>query len=266
MTLCNFFRWTNGEFLLEDLPEVTLLTHWGYLSYAHLGPLLDSLGSESVMETFDAALPLRRLGICNTARDCALWVGTEGSFTPLHRDSYGFNLVFHWKGTKEWKLWPPNSCQRSFRLPFEESTIWSDESAFTESPLVAELVAGDLLVVPRHWWHLVRATSTSVSTNLWRSLPADINEQVKERLCHLFISALAPEDNFEAFVNTAEERPTVDECTESLLELLSDCDSTNGETSLRTELLETLLSDDILTLLAGQLRAQFGRHRTDNEY
>lgn len=32
---------------------------------------------------------------------------------------------------------------------------------------VVELSAGDVLVVPRHWWHYVENLTTAISINMW---------------------------------------------------------------------------------------------------
>ena len=38
---------------------------------------------------------------------------------------------------------------------------------------VVDLKAGDLLYVPKHWWHFVECMETSVNVNLWCPLPSD---------------------------------------------------------------------------------------------
>ena len=49
---------------------------------------------------------------------------------------------------------------------------------------------GDLLFVPRHWWHHVDALTHSVSVNTWIPHPRDHRERVSEALVRVLVSAL----------------------------------------------------------------------------
>jgi hypothetical protein len=71
------------------------------------------------------------------------------------------------------------------------------------SPLVAAgaqcvtLGPGDVLFVPRHWWHFVRSETDSVSVNLWLPHPLDGRERVKEALARLLVCSLHGLDDAE---------------------------------------------------------------------
>ena len=55
------------------------------------------------------------------------------------------------------------------------------------------LRAGEVLFVPRHWWHDVQTVShTALSVNHWIALPTDRRERVKEALVALLATALLP--------------------------------------------------------------------------
>jgi HSPB1-associated protein 1 len=123
--------------------------------------------------------------------DSTFWLGTAGAHTPCHYDTYGFNLVAQLAGRKRWILYPPeDTCfLQPTRIPYEESSVysrinfekWAEAVPVIEGthPHVVELVPGDVLFVPRHWWHHVRNEELSVSINTWIELA---NEDHKARL------------------------------------------------------------------------------------
>lgn len=60
-----------------------------------------------------------------SAEDSTFWMGSAGSFTPCHRDSYGYNLHAQITGKKEWILWPPDAPLHPTRIPYEESSVFA---------------------------------------------------------------------------------------------------------------------------------------------
>lgn len=58
--------------------------------------------------------------------DSTIWIGSEGSFTPCHQDTYGSNLVAQIDGVKRWYLFPPSDAEmlRPTRIPYEESSVF----------------------------------------------------------------------------------------------------------------------------------------------
>ena len=137
----------------EILPELTTLTAW-------LEP------------------PLRR----NLAGNWSLWIGSGGQRTNTHYDE-SENFYFVLKGSKQFQLFPPEQSRNLYSGPLHggrggvtESRVdaWNpDARAF---PLYAEaqhhsvrysLAAGDMLYLPKCWWHNVAATGINLSANYW---------------------------------------------------------------------------------------------------
>lgn len=94
---------------------------------------------------------------------------TDISCLPALYARYGGNVVVQLQGTKRWLLYPPGDSGSMYltRIPYEESSVFSMVSVtnpdhskfprFSENEAVLAVVeAGDVLVIPRHWWHDVR--------------------------------------------------------------------------------------------------------------
>ncbi|CAF4409776.1 unnamed protein product, partial [Adineta steineri] len=102
------------------------------------------------------------------------WIGSQGSHTPCHYDTYGINFVAQILGRKRWLLFPPDSAisQLQTRIPYEESSVYLDIE-----PMILDkfhnidvyditLEPGDVLFVPKHWWHFVSSIdSITISVN-----------------------------------------------------------------------------------------------------
>jgi hypothetical protein len=104
-----------------------------------------------------------------------LWLGSRGSHSPLHYDTYGRNVIAQMSGSKRWLIWSPNEFNAhplpTLRVPYEESSVYScfDPMVYIDSDgsLNAEinqqypgcmsitLNAGDVLYMPPHYWHFV---------------------------------------------------------------------------------------------------------------
>jgi hypothetical protein len=110
------------------------------------------------------------MGVPNvTAASSTFWMGSNGSHTPLHYDSYGNNVIMQLYGTKRWCIWYPTEANCAVlsptRIPYEESSLYADTSRF--DPMREEDMArhppdftitlhrGDVLYLPKHCWHFV---------------------------------------------------------------------------------------------------------------
>ncbi|XP_052091231.1 HSPB1-associated protein 1 homolog isoform X2 [Mytilus californianus] len=125
--------------------------------------------------------------------DSTIWIGSEGCYTNCHYDTYGFNLVAQIYGRKRWTLFPPSDTKYMYptRIPYEESSVFSqvnvkkpDTTTFhlfkNSHPHVVILEPGDVLYVPRHWWHFVESLETSISINTWVEMFIQIQEEDKD--------------------------------------------------------------------------------------
>lgn len=111
------------------------------------------------------------------------WFGPGGTVTPLHHDPY-HNLLCQVVGTKRVLLYPHNSGDYSSNIsrmyPHTDPLLFNTSQVDPEnleiikfplfsdvSGLVATLKPGDMLFIPRGWWHHVRALEVSFSVSFW---------------------------------------------------------------------------------------------------
>eukprot|EP00041_Stephanoeca_diplocostata_P013714 m.242272 g.242272 ORF g.242272 m.242272 type:complete len:594 (-) comp19440_c0_seq1:267-2048(-) len=143
----------------------------------------------------------------DTSHDRAtnFWFGTEDAVTQCHYDSYGCNFVTQIHGRKRWIMFPPSESSKLYptRMPYEESSVFSDVNIerpdAQRHPLFrsaigyeAILEPGDVLFVPRHWWHHVTCLSTSISVNRWLPHPSDDLARSHEALVRVLLAELLP--------------------------------------------------------------------------
>jgi len=173
---------------------------WAYWDYKYMAHLLPA---EHL-----AAFPWTDLGFPTRAGEkSTLWVGTKGANTPCHQDSYGTNLVAQLIGRKTWTLFPPSdsSLLQPSRLPYEESSVYSlinfenleknSESTLHDlshsTPYIVTLQPGEVLFVPRHWWHFVCNEEFSISVNTWLPHSLDHEARLEEALVRVQAGSLA---------------------------------------------------------------------------
>ncbi|NXA08332.1 HBAP1 protein, partial [Sapayoa aenigma] len=144
-----------------------------------------------------------------SGKESTLWIGSEGANTPCHLDSYGCNLVLQVQGRKKWHLFPPGDTSFLYptRIPYEESSIFSkvnianpDLKRFPEfknsTAHVVTLSPGQVLLVPRHWWHYVESIDPiTVSINSWIELDADHEARVEEAITRMLVCAIKSAEN-----------------------------------------------------------------------
>ncbi|KAF0026757.1 hypothetical protein F2P81_021494 [Scophthalmus maximus] len=219
-TLGHFLNWTRGQSRTKDVGPFSEFSHseyWAYADYKYIALLFQDQSSmfEDVRWS-DFGFEGR------DGRDSTLWIGTEGANTPCHLDSYGCNLVLQVQGRKRWHLFPPEDTSTLYptRIPYEESSVFSqvdvlrpDLSRFPDfhgaRVHVVTLQPGQVLYVPRHWWHYVESVDpVTVSVNSWIELEADDVARVGEAVTKAVVCALKgarSDDNTDDWLNPTEE-------------------------------------------------------------
>ncbi|KAL4239338.1 Cupin superfamily protein [Mactra antiquata] len=154
--------------------------------------------------------------------DSTIWIGSHGAYTPCHQDTYGFNLVAQLHGRKRWYMFDPSQTEYMYptRIPYEESSIYSEVNIrypdlnkhprFQKStPYIVDLEPGDVLYVPRHWWHFVECLESTITINTWVPLDADRQSRLDESCSRLLfsslLSTLGSVIDRKQFLNTGEE-------------------------------------------------------------
>ncbi|XP_044012037.1 HSPB1-associated protein 1 isoform X2 [Aphidius gifuensis] len=184
---------------LEDFLKIELNDKWYYFDYKYMFEWFDD--KQELLDNIN----WNSFGYDKTGKDSTLWIGSKGAHTICHQDSYGCNLVCQIHGRKEWLLFPPETGKflKRTRLPYEESTVYSQFNFFSPSeeeeeiiltidtnPIVIVLEPGDVLLVPRAWWHFVESLELSVSVNVWLPLVDDSKARLKESLVKLFMTRI----------------------------------------------------------------------------
>ena len=111
-----------------------------------------------------------------------VWIGTGGTRTPLHFDSYD-NLLVQVVGSKIVRLYDmEETCnlyvlskgERSYANQGNMSAIDCENEDFIQHPKATDakytevvLFPGDCLFIPKLTWHYVRSLTTSFSINFW---------------------------------------------------------------------------------------------------
>ncbi|XP_017052563.1 lysine-specific demethylase 8 [Drosophila ficusphila] len=176
-------------------------THWAAYQYkrAHEIPA-------SCLKGIDFSC----FGFPEHGNDFSLWLGSEQANTPCHYDTFGVNIVVQVFGCKSWLLFPPETPLQSTRVPYEESSVYCLDNFYAPDPEKMQhyeelgreayhcnLQAGDVLVVPRHWWHYVEAMSTSLSVNYWVPLKVDMDLALDEFLVKHIVESFVKGENDE---------------------------------------------------------------------
>ena len=100
------------------------------------------------------------------------------SATPLHRD-FPENLLAQVVGYKKLIMFPPDDDHRMYAFSSRSllpsfSPVDAEHPDYSRyprmrgaSPLHVTLSPGEVLYLPRQWWHQVRSIDDSISVNFW---------------------------------------------------------------------------------------------------
>ena len=226
---CSFKSQDLGEFFrfLATNRDTTTFRYAGYTHFA----ILNSAAQQ--FHTFDWSWAgLKDVGSSKST----LWAGSTGSFTPCHQDSYGCNLHAQIIGCKEWLLWPPDYDLGATRLPYEESSTFSSvdvlDENYAKSALRIVVSPGEIIFIPKHWWHLARNLETSVSINTWIELSTDSVDRIQEAITRLLICSLKGSESPQDWVNPGEEISKSHENEMFLRQAINQSNQTSGSTSM----------------------------------
>ncbi|NXX74055.1 HBAP1 protein, partial [Urocolius indicus] len=213
-TRCSYVKATLEEFLAWSCEQPSCLSgpfscyehsrYWAYADYKYIAKIFED--KPEIFQDIrwsDFGFPGR------SGKESTLWIGSEGANTPCHLDSYGCNLVLQVQGRKRWHLFPPGDSSFLYptRIPYEESSVFSkvnvpnpDLKRFPEfknaTAHVVTLSPGQVLLVPRHWWHYVESIDPiTVSINSWIELDADHEARVEEAITRTLVCAIKSAEN-----------------------------------------------------------------------
>jgi hypothetical protein len=150
-------------------------THQSKIAYLAQHPLIDQIPTLSNDLDMKPG-PCGPLGPSHVY----VWIGTGGTRTPLHFDSYA-NLFVQVVGVKYVRLYSHDetpklhvSQKQSYSLQGNMSDVDCEQEDYKTFPLAKDvkyeevlLLPGDALFIPARAWHYVRSLSTSVSVNYW---------------------------------------------------------------------------------------------------
>jgi lysine-specific demethylase 8 len=124
------------------------------------------------------------LGELNADADTRVWIGSAGTRSMLHSDLKD-NLFCQVWGEKDVVLIPWQDSPAAY--PFPDNIVNSQldlaELDLERFPRLRETVLyastvrpGDVLFMPRGWWHDIRARTPSVSVNHWFGQPLELRD------------------------------------------------------------------------------------------
>uniref|UniRef100_A0A452H771 JmjC domain-containing protein n=1 Tax=Gopherus agassizii TaxID=38772 RepID=A0A452H771_9SAUR len=217
-----FLAWTSGQPTSVSRPFSCYDSskYWAYADYKYIARIFEDKTEifKDIMWS-DFGFPGRN------GKESTLWIGSAEANTPCHLDSYGCNLVLQIQGRKRWHLFPPSNTTFLYptRIPYEESSIFSKVNVvnpdlrhypqFRKAQAhVVTLNPGQVLFVPRHWWHYVESVDPiTVSINSWIELDADHKARVEEAITRTLVCAIKSAENpsrLDAWLNPTEVEAT----------------------------------------------------------
>ncbi|XP_048049489.1 HSPB1-associated protein 1 homolog isoform X2 [Megalobrama amblycephala] len=248
-TVKEFLSWTlnEGESLVGPFSNYHCKEFWAYADYKYIAQLFQDKPAIFQRWTRQHTLDWHT-GCQHSMSPRLLWLQ---SCLPNPR--------------KRWHLFPPDDtpCLYPTRIPYEESSVFSQVSVvhpdlkkfpeFRRAQVhTVTLQPGQVLFVPRHWWHYVESVDpVTVSVNSWIELDMDDEARVGEALTKTIVCALksVPSlDNNDHWLNPTEDR-------------VSSHDENMQYLNLAVKACMDKRKDDTegWSLLAGQPRAEAGK-------
>ncbi|XP_065666280.1 HSPB1-associated protein 1 isoform X2 [Hydra vulgaris] len=207
--LKEFIYWiTEKKEMIGKLAAFPYSEYWGYADYNYMFEFFKDFSYVLNEVNWGKFGYPNRNGFHST-----IWFGSKGSFTPCHQDAYGTNLVAQILGIKEWILFSPHVSElmQATRIPYEESTIFSkvDVKSYLQYGIKVRLLPGEVLYVPKHWWHYVENETNSISINTWLEMETDSYDRICEALVKILVFSMKKYDGTspDRWLNPNEEVP-----------------------------------------------------------
>lgn len=114
----------------------------------------------------------------------SIWLGTTGTRSGLHFDRRD-NFLAQIAGRKKVFLAAPDQARRLYPIKdmFEKSSVdpeapdYRAHPRFRDAVLMEETLApGEILFIPRLWWHYLRSLEPSISLNHWYGEEASLSD------------------------------------------------------------------------------------------
>lgn len=110
----------------------------------------------------------------------ALWLAPKSTMSSLHHDGNSDNFNWQIYGRKLFLLVPPSGHAEVYAYGSAESPLNPFHPALERFPrfacaaaVEATLEPGDVLLIPKYWWHCVYSVEPSVNLNTWFSYPGE---------------------------------------------------------------------------------------------
>eukprot|EP00439_Symbiodinium_sp_Y106_P056575 s1976_g7.t4 len=182
-----------------------------------------------------------------------------------HQDAYGQNLVAQIAGEKLWLLFPPSSTWLGpHRLPYEDSSTFTDVDPFVQLPpgctgVGVILKPGDVLAVPRHWFHAVECVSEgwSLSVNQWLDAAGDEEQRVHEAVARCLATPLVEARPEKWWLNPDEELLETSENMDflaSALQVASDDHQDLPVEAVQAALLRAATHPEVVSLIVRRVK------------
>jgi len=219
-TFNDFYDWLINDDIDQSNPlnKYSRNEYWCYADYIYLNNFLP----DEILQQIDWSI----FGFHGySGKQSTLWVSSEEAYTPCHQDTYGYNLVAQICGVKRWTLFTPDmgSIMKPSRIPYEESSIFSYADIKSldmhSKSFVVDVQPGEVLYVPKHWWHYVETISSScISINTWIEHATDNVDRLEESLVQIFAYAFKNSDKDDTqWLNPNQKLPTsLEECASNV--------------------------------------------------
>lgn len=195
-----WFTTVEGAFRAAEIPKTA-----GYAAY-DAGVTLYLRQTEAPALAEWQQLLARELGHSRGSLTCSVFVAKRGAGTRCHFDTLE-NFTIQLQGTKRWRVLPNRHVQAPLENWVTGQEAPSEMSLYCDLPLpedmpgeaeTIELRQGDVLFVPRGYWHTAEASDDSISLFLGFPVTPCVDLVLNALRSHLLRSPLWRENFIDA--------------------------------------------------------------------